>query len=168
MPVHMTEERTEAVVETVLTNFYKEGDRIMKMGSPGHFRWSEDRDVTDQKQARIGDDATLNYCLEMHYIDYILTNESYPVGWLFKDDDGDYVEMHDETIKMILAYKAKDKVIRNYNGGYTARYIDREGKRSSKTFTTREEAVAWQRDKVETIWGQALRDLNLYRTYFNV
>ena len=168
----MTNRSERYTLDDVLQSFYLQDNRIIKVGSNIN-RIRADKDITEQYSARLQPtEDGRGEKLRLHLIRYVLENQAMPIGSLIEDDDGKYIDITNDRMLIILNYRGRDKVretqwsTQGHRNRFIARWIDREGNRSSRTFDTTDEAIAYQNEKVEFYFGDELRDLNLHRTYF--
>ena len=160
-------------LEDILGSFYMENNRIFKVGHSNMLQWSEDRDVTDQVTARLTvSEYGQGEKIQLHLIRYVLLNNELPIGKLFPNDDGEHTDVEDESIMVMLAYKRTNKVFETtwskegHANSYYARWLMLDFNRDSRSFNTEEEAKEYQVEMMKAIWGDTLRELNMYHTYF--
>jgi len=151
----------------VLNEFYLKGDRLIKKGNVTGIL-SEDRDVTDQRTVKV---AGIKHTTRR--VQYALENNAVPVGRVVVNDMGTYVDVDNNNLYALLLYKNSSKVretswsLSGHEPSYMARWTNTEGQRLSKAFKTSYEAKKYQDEMVNEIWGDELKRLNLYNTYFS-
>jgi len=99
---------------------------------------------------------------------YAITNNAEEFDYLGTNDDGNLVPLPIDIISL-LAHIDADKcwLHKSNTRGYTARLTALDGTRLSKTFNLYEDALKWQRKYVDIIWGERLKEYNVYNRYFD-
>jgi len=101
-------------------------------------------------------------------VTYAMVNNISEFDYLGLSDDGYLVPLPADIISL-LSHTDADKVWlhKDHRHGYTARLTDLDRVRLSKTFTEYDEALVWQKERVEQIWGDRLREYNVHSRYFD-
>lgn len=153
----MINEHIALPYEMVANNFYMLDNRLIRISDDS--RWDAS-DCTAQKTVRLMDER-----VPTSRVIYTLINGSAPKGNLFLDDSGNYADVTNNTIFMMLAYskysKIQEKDHNHYSQPFTARLIDKEGNRISKSFKSYSEASSWRKSTMNDIWGEDYAILNI-------
>ncbi len=138
-------------------HLYIEGDRVL--------RKDNDRVITSRSSLRVGGSRKMYG----NRVKYAMFNQMEPPvnEQVILDDDGNYISIGDDSVYMLYAYAKHTKVGKpvweKSKLQFTARWIDKSGIRTQKSFATLDEATSYQRMMVLSIWEEDLVAYNIVR-----
>ena len=131
-----------------------------------------DRCVEHQKRVKVvPTSVSPSGAVEVLTAKYILAFGSLPDGFVMLDDNNDIVEVN-ANVHQLFSYKHESHVFKQDDGKsrdkpYMGRIVDMNGNRQVKAFKTHELAESGVKSMMMDEWGDELRGLNIYGSYFN-
>ncbi len=138
-------------------HLYIEGDKVL--------RKNNDRVITNKCSIRVGGSRKMYG----NRVNYAMFNQEEPpvTEQVIQDDDDNYISIGDDSVYMLYAYAKHTKVGKpvweNSELQFTARWVDKSGIRTQKSFATLDEATSYQRMMVLSIWEEDLVKYNIVK-----